>query len=148
MRNISLDTSARVSLRRFSLYVVLLIASCAPCRVPAQGLGNAPATPTVTTVKKVGDSALITWSAPSTYSDGTALGSVALTYTLYSAVPGAPWTVRSTGAGLGHTTLALPKGTQCFGVTVTAAGIESILSGVRCLNAVLAPSAPGTLAIQ
>lgn len=149
MRKIFLDTAQRVSLRRILLYAVLFIAACAPCRLPAQAIGTAPSNPTFVTVKKVGDTAQINWTTPSLWSDGSALGSVPLTYTLYSAAPGAPWTVRfAAGAALTHTTNPLTKGPLCFTTTSTAGGLESTASGAVCINVGVPPNPPAAISVK
>ncbi len=146
---IRLDTSARVSPLRLTLLAVALAAFLYPGKLPAQAAGTAPAAPTLLTVKRVGDTATVFWSAPTSYTDGTALGTAVLTYTVYAAAPGATWKVLSGGINtLTYTTAALPKGSQCYAITDSVAGLESAATPALCLGVSTAANPPAAAGIR
>jgi hypothetical protein len=144
------DTRCVLAAARITLYAVLIGLCCMPTCAHAQVTGSAPAAPALALVKRVGEVATVFWTAPTTYSDNTPLGSVTLTYTVYAAAPGAAWKVASTApvSGLTWSSAALVKGTQCYIVTDTAAGLESLPSGTICLGAGAAGNPPGAVGVR
>jgi hypothetical protein len=144
-----LDTRWPALLLRTTLYAVVIAALCAPMYVCAQASGNAPGTPTLLLVKKASDTVTVSWPAPTQYSDNTALGSVPLTYTVYSAAPGAPWKPAASALTvLSWTSPPLPKGPQCYTVTASTSGLESAAAAAACIGVGVPPNPPGAIGVK
>ncbi len=144
-----IDTTRRGTVLRLALYVVAIAALCAPMYVCAQAVGNAPNTPTTVTVKKAGDAATVTWSAPTAYSDGSALGAANITYTVYSAAPGAPWKIAAAAVSvLSWTSTPLTKGAQCYTVTDSVLALESGPAAAVCISVGVAANPPGAIGVR
>lgn len=87
---------------------------------------------------------VLSWTAPTTLQDGTAIAAGTLTYQVYAG--GKPGTEVKLGAPLAATTLSVTPvagSTQCFQVTALVGGQESIKSGEACVS----PSAPTVIVI-
>ena len=101
-----------------------------------------------------GGSATWSWSAPTSYTDGTAIPStVALTYNLYLGT-GGPGSESSTPAQTGITALtATTSGyaagvTVCGNLTAVAGGVESAHSAEACKTFPAVPAAPFGLTVK
>ena len=99
----------------------------------------------------------LSWSAPTTYTDGSSIGSATITYTAVwstSSSLASPTTLASlisvTSTTFNITTAGMTRGTTIyFGVRATVAGVNSAYSSaLSWLVPTLAPSAPGGLTIQ
>jgi len=99
----------------------------------------------------------LSWTAPTTYTDGSSIGSATITYmaawsTNLSLT--SPTTLVSSTSALSTTfnvtTAAMPRGsTIYFGVRATVGGVNSAYSAaLSWLVPTLSPSAPGGLSIQ
>jgi hypothetical protein len=89
-------------------------------------------------------SVTLTWVAPTTYTDGTPLGTQALSYNVYEYVA-AQWTKIGTSATLTYTAAALTAGAiYNFRVTAVAAGIESVASNQVSVTAKAQATPPKT----
>lgn len=92
--------------------------------------------------------AVITFSRPTTYTDGTAIpSSVAITYGVYQGVQGQTKTkVASISAVTATINTGLLSGTvYCWQVTAAAGGAESAMSNEACKT--FAPAVPGAVTI-
>ncbi len=148
MMKIRLDTACRVSRVRCLLYAVALIALLTPRALLAQVTGTAPLSPPLVFLERLGGTATVKIALPTHWSDGSAFPTPppVLTYTVYSAAPGQPWTVAATVTALTWTSAPLTHaGPICYVVTDTllVGGLESLPSGVLCINVGLAAAAPG-----
>lgn len=94
-------------------------------------------------------SALLEWTAPTTYTDGTPLTS-ALTYHVYRGVQGQPKTrAQSSLTSRTFTFTNLPVNTtQCFVVTAVADGMESAPSAEGCKSIVPGTPSATTLTVR
>ena len=99
----------------------------------------------------------LSWSAPTTYTDGSSIGSATITYTAVwstSSSLTSPTTLASSISGTSTTfnvtTAGMTRGTTIyFGVRATVGGVNSAYSSaLSWLVPTLAPSAPGGLTIQ
>lgn len=79
-------------------------------------------------------SAAVSWTAPTTNTDGSAIPAGSLTYNLYQGLTGAEVKVQSALTAASTTvTTGLTAGTnQCFTVTAVEAGVESGPSAETC----------------
>jgi fibronectin type 3 domain-containing protein len=94
--------------------------------------------------------AVLTWTAPTTYSDGTPLPASGLAYKVYRGLSGATKTVIASPTTTTYTDTGQAQGTTvCYQVSATLAGQESALSTEACKTfPALAPSAPSALRVQ
>ena len=99
----------------------------------------------------------LSWSAPTTYTDGSSIGSSTITYTVVWATNSSlnsPTTLASSISGRSATfsiaTAGMPRGsTIYFGVRATVGGMNSAYSSPKSwLVPALSPSAPSGLSIQ
>lgn len=94
-------------------------------------------------------SAILTWTAPTTYSDGTAIpATVAITYNVYQGLTATTLVKVATGVtGLTNTiTTGLSDGVTYFwSITAVAGGLESAQSNVG--TKAFAAVAPGTVTL-
>ncbi len=145
-----LDTTRGRFRARLPLYAVVSLLF-SPLNGYAQVTGTAPAAPTVALTKKAGDTVTVYWIAPSTYSDGSALGTApSITYTVYSAAPGAAWKPAGvTAAGvLTWTSPPLLKGSTCYAVTDSVSALESVASAAVCIGVGVAANPPGAVGVK
>lgn len=104
--------------------------------------------PLAALAQAAGPSATVTWTAPTTNTNGTPVST--LTYNLYQGLSGALAKVQS---GIATTTLVVTTGltvgtTQCFAVTAVEGGVESAQSNVACsMIALPTPGAPSQVVI-
>lgn len=142
--NLSLDTIPRVARWRLIPAAVLAVLLLAP-GARAQVNGNAPNNNTPALLVRLGTPVTVRWAAPLQFHDGTPLGAAALTYSVYSAVPGAPWKVAA--SALSGTTWVSPpltvKAGSCYLITAWVLGLESIPTPSVCVLVGVAPGAPG-----
>jgi hypothetical protein len=99
----------------------------------------------------------LSWTAPTTYTDGSAIGSATITYLAVwstSSSLTSPTTLASSISGTSTTfnvsTAGMARGTTIyFGVRATVGGVNSAYSSaLSWLVPTLSPSAPGGLSIQ
>lgn len=99
----------------------------------------------------------LSWSAPTTYTDGSSIGSATITYTAVwstSSSLSSPTTLASsisgTSTAFNITSAGMPRGsTIYFGVRATVGGVNSAYSSpLSWLVPSLTPSAPSSLSIQ
>ncbi len=99
----------------------------------------------------------LSWTAPTTYTDGSSIGSATITYTAVwstSSSLTSPTTLASSISGTSTTfnvtTAGMTRGTTVyFAVRATVGGVNSAYSSpLSWLVPALAPSAPGGLSIQ
>lgn len=97
------------------------------------------------------------WNAPTTYTDGSSIGSATITYTAVWATNSSlnsPTTLASSVSGTSATfniaTAGMPRGsTIYFGVRATVGGVNSAYSSaLSWVVPALSPSAPSGLSIQ
>lgn len=89
-------------------------------------------------------SPIITWTAPTSWSDGTPLGTVSLSYQVYAGgAPGSEVKLGTATTATTYTVTPVANSTQCFQVTAIANGIESVKSGEACIG----PNAPSVVII-
>jgi hypothetical protein len=104
-----------------------------------------------TSYAQAANQAILTWTAPTTYSDGTPLPASGLGFKVYRGLQGATKTVIASPTSTTYTdTTGLASGTTvCYQVSATLAGQESALSTEACKTfPALAPSAPSALRVQ
>jgi len=100
-----------------------------------------------------GPSAVLSWTAPTTYTNGSLIGSATITYNIYQGLTGQEGTT-PVQTNLSATTATITAGltpgtTQCFEVTALVAGVESAKSNEACKTfAPLVPSAPTSLTVH
>ncbi len=99
----------------------------------------------------------LSWTAPTTYTDGSSIGSATITYMAVwstSSSLASPTTLVSstsaTSTTFNVTTAGMTRGTTVyFGVRATVGGVNSAYSSaLSWLVPTLAPSAPGGLSVQ
>ncbi len=137
-----LDTFRRVTALRYALYAVL-ITLLQPVPVLGQVTGSAPLSPKIMLVESLGNTATLSWSAPSTYTDGTSIA-VPVTYTIYAAAPGAPWKQVASALTV-HTWTSAPlavRGPVCYVVSAVVLGSESLGGSPAACEQVGPPAPP------
>ena len=92
---------------------------------------------------------VLTWTPPTTYSDGSPLGAAAITYAVYQGPAKAETKVISGLTTLTYTATVQAGATVCWTVTASVAGLESVPSAEVCKSfSPVAPSAPGNVAVK
>jgi len=111
-----------------------------------QGTDPLPATPELT--------ASLNWSAPTTYTTGTAIpAGTAITYSVYEGSSATTLGATPVQSGVTATSVSLSSGfvagqTYCFAVSATANGLSGAQSNVACKTMGGTPSAPTGLTVQ
>jgi len=104
-----------------------------------------------TTYAQAANQSVLTWTAPTTYTDGTPLPASGLGYKVYRGVKGATKTVIASPTSTTYTdTTGLNQGTTvCYQVSATLGTQESALSTEACKTfPQAAPSSPSTLTVK
>lgn len=96
-------------------------------------------------------SATLTWTGPTTYSDGSPIDPTTLTYNVYQGLQGQTKVKAQTVSALTATlsTGMIAGRTYCWAVTAVANSLESAPSGEACKTfPAVAPSAPTGLTVK